>query len=88
VADAGDVQPGGDRVGGGLVAAGEPPPAAELGEAVLDLPQRADGLEALGLVRLAPALDGDGDLVSALDALDERLESEVGEDLLNSGQVG
>src|SRR6266481_8450451 len=70
VADAGDVEPGGGRLGGGFVAAGEAPPAAKLGEAVLDLPQRSDGLEALGLVRLAPPFGGDRDLVVALNALD------------------
>src|SRR5690606_31593437 len=85
VADAGDVEPGRRRLAGGFVAAGQAPPAAELSEAVLDLPQRADGLEALRLVRLAPALDGHGDLVAALDASDERLEAEVGKDLADPG---
>jgi hypothetical protein len=51
VADARNVQPGRGRLGDGLVAAGQSPPPTELGEAVLDLPQRPDGLEALGLGR-------------------------------------
>ena len=88
MADAGDVQPGGGGLRRGLVAAGETPPATELGEAALDLPQRADGLGFLGLVGPAPGLDGDGDLVAALHASDERLDPEFTSNSPNPGTAG